>query len=258
MALTLASKKLSRIKKWQCPHCTQDSTRKENVVVHIKRIHPEGGEPVEKGNTGQEGNPFHIDLEGKSGGSRGPTCYHRNDIPTNGSRKGNKGRADIIDDVYRFVIVMEEKQGKVEKIKEFFRKYAATPPQTFDIQYVNSFIKALEESIYHDQNQPSSLPTLSPPTTQGYDNRNKIAGQKPDVQSTQNRQDLNGDAKRPLMRTGLADRQEGNCDRNDLPKNRWVVKRNPMGDYYDFYRIVDDPLQDAIDNYELNKKEGGY
>jgi hypothetical protein len=31
-----------------------------------------------------------------------------------------------------------------------------------------------------------------------------------------------------------------------------------MGDYYDFYRIVDDPLQDAIDNYELNKKEGGY
>jgi hypothetical protein len=93
---------------------------------------------------------------------------------------------------------------------------------------------------------------MSLPTTQGYDNRNKIADQKTGIQGIQNRQDLNGEAKQPLVRTGLANRSEENRNRNNLPKNYWVVKRNSMGDWYDFYKVVNDPIQDLIETHELN------
>ena len=70
------------------------------------------------------------------------------------------------------------------------------------------------------------------------DDRNKIANRKTAVQGIQSRQDLNGQAKQPLVRTGLAGRSQKNRDRKDLPKTSyWVVKRNSMGDWYDFYRV---------------------
>jgi hypothetical protein len=74
----------------------------------------------------------------------------------------------------------------------------------------------------------------------GYDNRNKIADQKTDIQSIQNRQHLNRDAKHPLIRTGLANHSEENRNRNNLPKDYWVVKRNVMGDIIDCYRVEAD------------------
>jgi hypothetical protein len=70
------------------------------------------------------------------------------------------------------------------------------------------------------------------------DDRNKIADQKTAIQDIQSRQDLNGQAKRPLVRTGLAGHSEENRDKKDVPKNSyWVVKRNLMGDWIDFYRV---------------------
>jgi hypothetical protein len=106
--------------------------------------------------------------------------------------------------------------------------------------YMKPFIKTQEESGYYGQNQPSSLYSMSLPTTRAYDTRNKIADQKTDIQGIQNRQDLNRDAKQPLMRTGLANRSEENLNRKDLPKNYWVVKRAVSGDIIDCYRVEDD------------------
>ncbi len=52
-------------KKWQCPHCPQDSTRHWNVVVHIRRKHG-FGDPAEKKDSAQAGGPsFHPDKANK-------------------------------------------------------------------------------------------------------------------------------------------------------------------------------------------------
>ena len=44
---------MSGLKKWQCPHCPQDSSRAWNIRVHINRAHSGLGEPVEKGRLGR-------------------------------------------------------------------------------------------------------------------------------------------------------------------------------------------------------------
>jgi hypothetical protein len=107
------------------------------------------------------------------------------------------------------------------------------------------------------QNHPQSIqPVLTNHDDKDYD-RNKIANRKTAVQGIQSRQDPNGQAKQPLVRTGLAGRSGENRERKDLPKSSyWVVKRNLIGDWYDFYRVVNDPIQDLIETHELNWKKG--
>ena len=49
---------MSRIKKWQCPHCSLSCSRRWNLVVHIRRNHGGVGQPIDEQNSGGAETPL--------------------------------------------------------------------------------------------------------------------------------------------------------------------------------------------------------
>ena len=120
---------MSRIKKWHCPYCPQNSARHWNIVVHIKRAHGGIGEPIENGNLSQSVNPGFPGSNGKPAEDmKPPNSYNRYNRPyTNHASKSSKGNEDIIDKMHQTVIELQEKERKMNTIKEFYRRYPDAP-----------------------------------------------------------------------------------------------------------------------------------
>ena len=277
---------MTKVKTWQCPHCPQDCPRHWNAVVHIKRKHGGVGDPFEKENKRQHSNSYPSGDVRPTQNVKPPSSYNRSNHPyTNHANKGSKGDEDIIDKWYQTVLELEEKERKINKIKEFYCRNPDAPGLIPNIDTSNLLIKSMLEqclpkisfqsgaSNYNNNNpspkmkdnddditkiasqetggndpqgafprnnrhsHPRSIQPLLTNHDDNDDDRNKIADQKTAIQGIQN-QDLNGQAKRPLVRTSLAGHSEENRNIKDLSKNSyWVVKRNLMGDWIDFYRV---------------------
>jgi hypothetical protein len=170
---------LSRIKKWHCPYCPQNSARHWNIVVHIKRAHGGIGEPIENGNLSQSVNPGFPGSNGKPAEDmKPPNSYNRYNRPyTNHASKSSKGNEDIIDKMHQTVIELQEKERKMNTIKEFYRRYPDAPMPIPNVDSGNLPIKnMLEQSLpkISCQNEPNNNPS---PQMQGH-NTNKIASQK--------------------------------------------------------------------------------
>jgi hypothetical protein len=119
---------LTKVKKWQCPHCPQDSTRRWNVAVHIKRAHGGVGGPVKKEEMSQHTNSYPSGDGRPIQNAKHPSSYNRpNYLYTNHANKDSKGEEDIIDKMYQTVTYLREKEHKVKTIKEFYHTYPDAP-----------------------------------------------------------------------------------------------------------------------------------
>ena len=154
---------MTKVKKWQCPHCPQDSPRHWNAVVHIKRKHGGVGAPLEKGNLSQ-----HSNTSPGSGGRSIQNVKHTsqyncsNYLYTNRANKGSKGDEDVIDKWYQMVLEQEEKERKIRKIKEFYCRNPDAPMPIPNIDTSNLPVKnTLEQSLpkISCQNVPKNNPS---------------------------------------------------------------------------------------------------
>ena len=107
-----------------------------------------------------------------------PNSYNRYNRPyTNHASKSSKGDEDIIDKMHQTVIELQEKESKMNTIKEFYRRFPDAPMPIPNVDSGNLPIKnMLEQSLpkISCQNEPNNNPS---PQMQGH-NTNKIASQK--------------------------------------------------------------------------------
>src|SRR5919206_1634869 len=105
-------------KKWHCPHCSQDSSRKWNLKVHIIRLHNGIGEPLndEQAKVFKEKRGYQFFPHNQP--------YSVNDLSL-GNRLGKEKEPDIIDVMYQAVIEQKEKLRKIKEIKGFFNELSS-------------------------------------------------------------------------------------------------------------------------------------
>jgi len=258
--------KLPRIKKWLCPYCSQDSARHWNAAVHINRKHGGVGEPIENGNLSQSVNPGFPGSNGKPAEDmKVPNSYNRYNRPyTNHARKTSRGNEDIIDKTYQTVTELQEKEHKINTIKEFYRRYPDAP---MPISNIDSGILAvknmLEQSLpkFYCHNGHNDNPS---PQMPGHENRNKTVSQKTGsngslvASPSQNR---NGDPQsiQPVhVNYGDKDYSGIRIVKKDDVDNRgfkvtWTLKYNCMGDLMDFW--VTDGLYEYLSERQRRRKK---
>ena len=105
---------MSKLKKWQCPYCPQDSNRHWNIVVHMERMHG-SGDPAEKRDSDQAGRPFTFHPDRRSKNTEYSQSHPNNSqshmrYKTTGM--GNDYSGDMIDYMYRFLTNFEENTYK--------------------------------------------------------------------------------------------------------------------------------------------------
>jgi hypothetical protein len=120
---------MSGLKKWQCPHCPQDSSRAWNMRVHINRAHSGFGEPVEKGRLGREDKSLSWDSNNSIAYRKYSPNQSKSSRPTFGYAKVSKDNekyGDIIDDFYNFLRGLEENKYKVGEINRIINQHRSS------------------------------------------------------------------------------------------------------------------------------------
>ena len=105
---------MSGLKKWQCPHCPQDSSRAWNI-----RVHSGFGEPVEKGRLGRAEKSFSSDSNNSNAYRKYSPNQSKSSHLSSGYEKVSKDNekyGDIIDYVIIFTGELKKKvQGWRDK-----------------------------------------------------------------------------------------------------------------------------------------------
>ena len=86
---------MSKIKNWQCPHCSRSCSRRWNLVVHIGRKHGGVGQPIDKENSKWGRNIPSSDLYGTLIGKRPSPTYNFNRSSINYSNHVSNDKGDM-------------------------------------------------------------------------------------------------------------------------------------------------------------------
>jgi hypothetical protein len=262
---------LTRVKKWQCPHCPQDSTRRWNVAVLIRRAHGGAGDPVKEEKMSQHANSYPSgDGRPTQNAKRLSSYNHSNYLYTNHANKGTKGSEDIIDKWYQTVTDLQEKEHKINTIKEFYRTYPDAP---MPIPNIDSSIPPIEKMLEQSltkiscQNEPKNNPSsqiqgqnalLTYLTYLTY-TRHKIASQNtgangPLVASPSHNRDTHPQSIQSMSRNhdDKYNNRSGTVKVDDVDdrgfKITWTLKYNALGDLIDASHT--DGLYDYITEQE--------
>ena len=237
---------MSRLKKWQCPHCPQDSSRAWNIRVHINRAHSGFGEPVEKGRLGRA----EKSLSSDSNNSIAYRKYSPNQSKSSRLSfgyekvsKDNEKYGDIIDDFYNFLRGLEEKKYKVGEIKRIINQHRSSEFPGLMSSINNGTLRPNTNTntiIDTARTRPvnSLNNTDSSRLVQTHSTRNSTAGSSEATQKTTDSSFSTSD-KYEKPRSGLGIWKEKRPDSDD-PSKIWVIKRNGMGDIMDLY-MIDEP-----------------
>jgi hypothetical protein len=144
--------------KWGCPHCTQRSSRRWNIKVHIERIHGTG-DPVERVKSAHEdtygpaGSYKTNDNNGTFNRSmRGTSSTSSTTAATNKISEAHKIRlgSATLDQYYRMSLETEENRIKFKKIREVLGEIPF-----FLIERINA-------ELFNFSSEPTSEPPIPP------------------------------------------------------------------------------------------------
>jgi hypothetical protein len=241
---------MSGLKKWQCPHCPQDSSRAWNIRVHINRAHSGFGEPVEKGRLGRSDKSLSSDSNNSIAYRKYSPNQSKSSRPTfsyEKTSKDNEKYGDIIGYVYNFFRGLEENKYKVGEIKRIINQNSASesPGLMSSISNgtlrpntnINTIIDTARTRPVNSLNNTDSSRLVPTHST-----RNSTAGSSEATQKTTDSSFSTSD-KYEKLRSGLHMGEEISPDPEDprkRKKEKWVIKRNLMGDIIDLYMIEPD------------------
>src|SRR5829696_7038133 len=214
---------MSGLKKWQCPHCPQDSSRAWNIKVHIDRAHGGFGEPVEKGRLGRAEKSLSLDYNKVS--------------------KDNEKNGDIIDYVYNFLKGFEENEYKVGEINRIINQHSSSKSPGLMSSINNGTLRPNTNTntiIDTARTKPGNSlnNTDLSRLVQTQSTRNSGGGSSEATQKTTDSSFSNSDKYEKLRsRLGIWDEI---CTDPEDPSVVWVIKRNSMGNIYDLYMIESD------------------
>jgi hypothetical protein len=223
--------------------------------VHINRAHSGLGEPVEKGRLGRS----EKSLSSDSNNSIAYRKYSPNQSKSSRLSfgyekvsKDNEKNGDIIDYVYNFYRRFEENKYKVGEINRIIRQHSSSEspglmssinngtPRPNTNTNTNTIIDTARIRPGNSLNNTDSSRLV-----QTHSTRNSTAGSSEATQKTTDSSFSTSD-KYEKLRSGLHMGEEISPDPEDPRKRkkenneRWVIKRNFMGDIIDLYMIDDD------------------
>jgi hypothetical protein len=226
---------MSKLKKWQCPHCPQDSTRHWNVVVHIRRKHG-FGDPAEKRDSDQaDAFYFHADKTNKN--REHSQDHHDNNRYTIGYKtgRGNNDFGDIVDYVYRFLTEIEEMRYKMGEINRIADKHNSSmtpkwiPSMNYDRQ---AFPNAIHAWL-------SNLTKNNRSAEQGHSNANAAATSNQEIKKTSH--DLfPSDEEDNTQQLSSSVHPASSGDQGWIKKEGWKVKYDMYGNVLDAYKCYED------------------
>jgi hypothetical protein len=237
---------MSGLKKWQCPHCPQDSSRAWNIRVHINRAHSGFGEPVEKGRLGRAEKSL-------SSGSNNSIAYRKySPNQSTSSRlsfgyekvsKVNEKYGDIIDDFYNFLRGLEENKYKVGEIKRIINQHRSSESPGLVSSINNGTLRPNTNTntiIDNARTRPvNSLNNAdSSRLVHTHSARNSTAGSSEATRKTTDSSFSTSD-KYEKLRSRLGMWEELSPDPED-PRKMWFIERNGIGDIVDLYMIEPD------------------
>lgn len=234
---------MSKIKRWQCPHCTQDSARHWNLAVHIRRGHRGIGRPIEKGFSCQEGNPIRTHINRRDYAN--PYNSSRNSV--NYFTQASRDEGDIINDTYQIVTEMDEKRRKVDEIIEITSRYLQVPIQTPCTDPNVISVKDMmgigpPNTLCHGKPHPEA-------PHQPYDERNEITNQKTRCEKRSQDPFTSHKGETKWSSNGkeyLVDPEGDRWDVTPPAKKTWVRKLDMFGNVIDMYKVID-PIEELRD-----------
>lgn len=235
---------MSKLKKWQCPYCPQDSNRRWNIVVHIGRKHGSGG-PAEKRDSDQAGGPFSFHPIKTNDNRRYSQSHPNNNRYTVGYKtvgRGDDAFGDMVDYMYHLLTYFEENIYKTGEIKRIAGKHnpSMTPkwfpltnydPQTF----ANAFQAWLSEVM---KNYQSSKQRDSDTTAAASSNQ-EIKKTSLDLSSNVEKGNTHQSSSSvdPVSSENTVESMLRKAKENDWKEeDGWMVKRNMYGDVIDVYK----------------------
>jgi hypothetical protein len=241
---------MSGLKKWQCPHCPQDSSRAWNIRVHISRAHSGFGRPVEKGRLGRSDKSLSSDSNNSITYRKYSPNQSKSSRPTFGYEKVSKDNekyGDVIDYFYNFLRGLEENKYKVGEIKRIINQNSASesPGLMSSINNGNLCPNTNTNTIIDNaRTRPGNSlnNTDSSRLVHTHSARNSTAGSSEETRKTSDSSFSNSD-KYEKLRSSLHMGEEISPDPEDprkRKKEKWVIKRNLMGDIIDLYMIEPD------------------
>jgi hypothetical protein len=218
--------------------------------VHINRAHSGFGEPVEKGRLGRADKSLSSDSNNSIAYRKYSPNQSKSSRPTfsyEKTSKDNEKYGDIIGYVYNFFRGLEENKYKVGEIKRIINQNSASESPGLMSSISNGTLRpntntntiidtARTRPVNSLNNTDSSrlVPTHS--------TRNSTAGSSEATQKTTDSSFSTSD-KYEKLRSGLHMGEEISPDPEDprkRKKEKWVIKRNLMGDIIDLYMIEPD------------------
>ena len=237
---------MSGLKKWQCPHCPQDSSRAWNIRVHINRAHSGFGEPVEKGRFGRSEKSLSSDSNNSIAYRKYSPNQSKSNRLTFGNEKvskDNEKSGDIIDYVYNFYRRFEENKYKVGEINRIINQHSSSESPGL-MSSINNGTLHLNTNTNTIIDTARTRPANSLNNTdssclvQTHSTRNSTAGSTEAAQKTADSSFATSD-KYEKLSSGLHNWKELCSDPED-PSKTWVIKRNGMGNIMDLY-MIDEP-----------------
>jgi hypothetical protein len=232
---------MSGLKKWQCPHCPQDSSRAWNIRVHINRAHSGFGEPVEKGRFGRSEKSLSSDSNNSIAYRKYSPNQSKSNRLTVGNEKvskDNEKNGDIIDYVYNFYRRFEENKYKVGEINRIINQHSSSESPGLMSSINNGTPRPntntntiIDTARIRPGNSLNN--TDSSRLVQTHSTRNSTAGSSEATQKTTD-SSFSTSNKYEKLRSGLHMGKEISPDPED-PSKIWVIKRNFLGDIVDLY-----------------------
>lgn len=227
---------MAKSKKWQCPHCPQDSARFWNMVVHIRRAHRGLGEPVEKGDLGKAEKSLSMD-------PNKPNIYRKyspNQSQSNrlsfgyekvSKDKDNENNGDIIDYVYSNLRKIEEKEYKIGELKRIISQHRSS-----GVRGPNT-----NTNIDTGETRPEAILNNTEyfPSVQTYSTTSSSAGSSEATEKTTDSSSPSNDKYEKQHLSSHKHMDEITPNPEDA-SSRWVIKRNIRGEVIDLYLIDDD------------------
>jgi hypothetical protein len=215
--------------------------------VHINRAHSGFGEPVEKGRLGREDKSLSWDSNNSIAYRKYSPNQSKSSRPTFGYAKVSKDNekyGDIIDDFYNFLRGLEENKYKVGEINRIINQHRSSEYTGLMSSINNGTLRPNTNTntiIDTARTRPvnSLNNTDSSRLVQTHSTRNSTAGSSEATQKTTDSSFSTSD-KYEKLHPGLHMGEEISPDPEDprkRKKEKWVIKRNFMGEIIDLYMI---------------------
>jgi hypothetical protein len=236
---------MSKLKKWQCPRCPQDSNRRWNIVVHIGRKHG-SGDPGEKRDSDQAGRPvsFHLDKTNKNREySQSYPNNNRYNLGYKTTGRGNDAFGDMVDYMYRFLTYFEENVHKTGEIKRIADRHnSSKTPQWVPLMKYNphAFANAFQAWLSEVMKNYQSSKQRDSDTTAAASSNQEIKKTSLDLSSSVEKANTHQSSSSvdPVSSENTVESMLKKAKENDWKEeDGWMVKRDMYGNVRDVYKL---------------------